>query len=178
MIGKFDSAKFAELTLYIANQSREDPWFGAVKLNKLLYYADFYAYRRLGSPITGAEYQKLSEGPVPRQMLPIREMLIDSQDAVIQYQPYFNGVQQRIVPLREPDITVFQPGELGIVDETIAALWNMSGRQVSDLSHTEIGWIAAAVGETIPYETAWLSSDPLPQEAEDYWRKVAASYGG
>ena len=175
----FNQEKFAELIIYFSYHSKEDPKFGAVKLNKLLYYADFNAYRLLGHSITGADYQKLNEGPAPRQMLPVRRMMIDSQDIAIEFRPYFNSVQQRIIPSRKPR-KVFLDEELAIINETMAALWDMSGRQVSDLSHSEIGWQVTEVGETIPYETTWLSSDPIPQEAEDHWRKgkVTAASGG
>ena len=161
--------------MYIARQSEDDPRFGAVKLNKILYYADFNAYRRIGHSITGAEYRKLSEGPAPRQMLASRRTMLDSQTIAIEHRPYFNGVQQRIVALREPDTGIFSSEEMEIVDETVGALWAMSARQVSDLSHTEIGWRVARRGEIIPYETAWLSTDPIPQDAEEYWRMTAGS---
>ena len=169
---EFNPRKFTELVLYIAHKSENDPYFGAVKLNKILYYADFNAYRRLGHSITGAEYRKLNEGPAPREMLSMRKIMLDSQSITIESRQFFNNVQQRIVANREPNIGVFSAEETEIVDETIYALWNMSARQVSDLSHTEIGWKVARQGETIPYHTAWLSSDPIPQEAEEYWREV------
>ena len=169
---QFHPKKFSELVLYIARQSENDPRFGTVKLNKILYYADFNAYRRLGNPITGADYQKLSEGPAPREMLSARKIMLDSQDISMDFQPYFNGIQQRITAHREPDVGVFSRGEIEIVNETISALWDMSARQVSDLSHNEIGCKAARQGETIPYETTWLSSDPIPQEAEEFWREA------
>ncbi|MEP6936295.1 MAG: type II toxin-antitoxin system antitoxin SocA domain-containing protein [Nitrospirota bacterium] len=47
----------------IAHKGKTDPRLGSVKLNKLLYYADFTAYRNLEKAITGAEYQHLPEGP-------------------------------------------------------------------------------------------------------------------
>ncbi len=75
---EFDAAKFRELFLYIAESCAEDPRFGAVKLNKILYYADFEAYRRLGEPITGDTYRKLSEGPAPGWLLQQRSILLDS----------------------------------------------------------------------------------------------------
>ena len=172
---EFNPRKFAEMVLYIARTSEKDPHFGAVKLNKILYYADFNAYRRLGHSITGAEYQKLNEGPAPREMVSMRKTMLDSQSAVIESRPFFNTVQQRIIAVKDPDVSVFSIKEMEIIDETISVLWNMSARQASELSHTEIGWKVARPGETIPYPTAWLSSDPIPQEAEEYWREVVGS---
>ena len=55
----FNEQKFKELVIYIAGRCESDPYFGAVKLNKLLFFSDFFAYAKLGNPITGAEYMKL-----------------------------------------------------------------------------------------------------------------------
>ena len=174
----FNEVRFRELTLYISGKSAEDPRFGAVKLNKILYYSDFEAYRRLGASITGATYRKLSEGPAPLEMLPQREALLDSGDIAIEHRPYFAGVQQRVVPQREARTALFTSAELAIVDETIEAMWHMTAREASDFSHRELGWLAAAPGEAIPYDTAWLSPEPVPQEVEEYAFKVAEKHGG
>ena len=63
---KYDERKPGELIVLIASLSRDDPAFGDVKLNKLLFFSDFLAYTNLGQPITGAEYQKLDFGPARR----------------------------------------------------------------------------------------------------------------
>ena len=174
----FDESKFRELVLYISEKSAGDPRFGAVKLNKILYFSDFEAYRRLGRSITGATYRKLSEGPAPREMLPQRSVMLDSGDISMEHRPYFAGVQQRVVTQRGPKVDLFSAEELTVVDETIEALWHMTAREASDFSHRELGWIAAASGEDIPYETAWLSSEPVPQEVEEYASQVAEKHGG
>ena len=174
----FDEAKFRELILYISEKSADDPRFGAVKLNKILYFSEFEAFRRLGQSITGATYRKLSEGPAPREMLPQREVMLDLGDIAIEHRPYFAGIQQRIVPLRGAKTDLISHAELAVVDETIEALWHMTAREASDFSHRELGWIAAAPSEDIPYETAWLSSEPLPQEVEEYALRVAENHGG
>ena len=52
------------------------------------------------------------------------------------------------------------------------------GRQsgeVSDFSHREPGWVLASDGETIPYETAWLSADPIDQETEEAIREMGVN---
>ena len=172
---EFQPQKFSQLVLHIARQSEADPRFGIVKLNKILYYSDFNAYRLLGHPITGAQYRKFLEGPAPDEILSVPRTMQDAQSINIKYQSYFNHVQKRILALEKPDTSVFSPREVEIVPEAISALWNMSARQVSNLSRTEIGWKAARQGESIPYQTAWLSSDPIPQEAEEYWREAASS---
>ena len=174
-----DEEKLRELLVYVAKHSADDPTFGSVKLNKILYYADFAAYRLLGQPITGATYQKLHEGPAPRELLRSRAALIHSGRASIAQVPYFTGVQKRLViaPESEPDTEIFNPQELLLVDQIIECFWGKTAREVSDFSHREPGWILAKDRETIPYETAWLSAEPLDQEVEELGLRLAQQNG-
>ena len=54
-----------ELILFIADRCEDEPTFGATKLNKILFYADFLSYALYGEPIAGVTYRKLERGPVP-----------------------------------------------------------------------------------------------------------------
>ena len=45
--------KFKELVLHISQKCADDPSFGAVKLNKILFFADFASSAHYGTPITG-----------------------------------------------------------------------------------------------------------------------------
>ena len=173
----FNEAKFRELILYIAEESRSDPRFGTVKMNKILYYADFEAYRRLGKPITAATYRKLSEGPAAVQMLPQRRILFDSGDVVVERKPYFCGALHRIVAQRPARTELFAMEELEIVDQVIQGMWHMTAREAAEFSHQELGWQVANYGEAIPYPTAWLSPGPVPQEAEEYAAELAVRLG-
>lgn len=173
MSQRFRSLKMRELVLYIAEKSISDQRFGAVKLNKLLYYSDFYAYRVLGSSITGAKYQRLQEGPAPRQFLTVRDSLLDDGSAVLEERPFFTQTQQRLVPRRPVRPGVLSEAERRLVDEVIENLWWKTGREVSEMSHQEPGWKVVTEGETIPYETAWLSADPLSQAQVERGLEVA-----
>ncbi|MFW6195515.1 MAG: Panacea domain-containing protein [Chloroflexota bacterium] len=175
----YDPRKFRELLIYLAEQSRDDPRFGAVKLNKLMYYCDFIAYWRLGQPITGATYQKLSEGPAPRELLSERAGLLDRGEINLETAPYFTYVQQRVAPApdRTADISVFNQDELAIIHEVLQELRGLNGREVSERSHGEPGWLLSNDGEDIPYFTAWLSSEPLTAEEEEFGREVAQQLG-
>jgi hypothetical protein len=78
---RYDPEKFRELVVYVASKFEDDPPLGDVKLNKILYFSDFLTYNRLGSPITGARYQKQKLGPIAVPLLMAREQLI-AQNAV------------------------------------------------------------------------------------------------
>ena len=172
-----DTTKFREAIVYIADRCKEDRKFGAVKLNKILYYSDFRAYRSLRQSITGSEYQHLSEGPAPRGLLDIRQSLIEDGSIELQRRMYFNRVQHSITAIREPDLSVFRQDELDIIDEVIEDLWNMNGSEVSELSHQEIGWQVTKESETIPHRTAWISAQPLSPEQIDLGKEVAEHHG-
>lgn len=175
----FNENKFKELLIYIAKASEKDPRFGAIKLNKILYFSDFAAYRLRGRSITGAKYKNLPEGPAPTALLPIREKLITSNAIRLAKRLYYGGVQDTIEALRPADESVFNAGngELMIVDEVIKWLWNKNGREVSDLSHKEPGWLLTDPGEMIPYRTAWLSTEPLTEEQIELGKVVAQRHG-
>ncbi len=156
--------KLAELILYIAKQTAGDRSAGATKLNKYLYFAEFAAVRRLGRPITGAEYQKLPFGPAPRHLAPVREKLLRDNDArLVERIDALGYVHHRLIPQRDPRADVFTADELRLVDEVIETLRAMSATEVSELSHREAGWQLVEEGETIPYELAFVLA---PSEAE------------
>src|SRR5260370_28750131 len=67
--------KFKSLVHYICWTCADPTKLGAVKLNKVLWRADFRAYLELGQPVTGATYVKRQFGPVPSDILPtLREL--------------------------------------------------------------------------------------------------------
>ena len=174
---EYDPEKFREAVLYIAKKCENDSRFGATKLNKILYYADFAAYRRLGAPITGAAYRKLDQGPAPRQLPRERRTMLDVDTIEIEERPYFHGVQHRIVAKRPPNIERFSTDEIAILDEVIEGLWHLSATQVSDLSHREWGWQVAEPLEDIPYPAAWLSAESLDEVDIHVGRAIAESNG-
>src|ERR1041384_212988 len=100
----FDEHKFRELVLYIADRCQDDPRFGATKLNKILFYADFLHYGESGTPLTGATYRKLEHGPAPKQLLPTQTKLVSDGSAALSKRERYGYVQKRIVALRDADL--------------------------------------------------------------------------
>lgn len=173
----YSEEKLRELILYLASKSKDDQRFGAVKLNKLLYYTDFTAYRLLGKSITGAEYQHLQEGPAPRRGLPAQERLKRDGAIEMTYKPSLVGDPMHvIVPKRKP-YPVFSKQEKEIINRIIEEFKNLTGSELSDKSHKEFGWRLTRQGETIHYRTAWLSSSPLTEEQIEYGKRVALKHG-
>jgi hypothetical protein len=169
--------KFEELILYIARESQEDRRCGATKLNKILFYADFLAYRKLGRPITGQKYQKLERGPAPKRVMPVIEELISGGACAWAERSYFGFPLKKLLALREPDVSVFSAEELDIARTIISELWELNATEVSDLSHRFVGWQAAEIGEEIPYETVFVGEPrPLSPEEEAWAHEVIEDY--
>lgn len=162
----YNRNKFRELILYIASQCERHQFFGATKLNKILFYSDFEALRQLGSPITGAEYQALGEGPCPVKLLPVQQQL----EARGEVEVVKRGKQKRTVALRAPDMSQFSEEELEIVDAVIGDLESLTAKETSLRSHEFLGWkaaIARGAKTVIPYETAFATNrKPSSREME------------
>lgn len=170
--------KFEELLLYVAEKSADDPNFGATKLNKLLFFSDFFAYAQLGRPITGARYQKLARGPAPREIMQVQQYLVQRGDAVIQTRERFGLVQKRLIPLRRPRLSIFTPEEIALVDEVVDELWDQSAARTSAISHDQmVGWQIVGMGEDIPYHSVFLSAEPLTAADIERGRQIAAEHG-
>jgi hypothetical protein len=131
----------------------------------------------LGTPITGATYQHLPAGPAPRQLLEARRYLIDSGHAATEYREYFSGAQERIVPLRAPDMSLFSEEEINLIDSVIAEFWDFNARRISEYSHAEWAWQVTEDFEEMPYHLAWISSDPITPEQIEIGQEIAQAHG-
>lgn len=169
--------KFRELILYVARETEDDPKCGATKLNKILFYADFLAYRELGSSLSGQTYQRLEHGPAPRGIVPAVEAIQESGECAWAERSYYGLTLKKLIPLREPDLSPFTGPEVDLVQRVIAQLANLNATEVSELSHQFAGWQAADDGEEIPYETVFVAEPrPLSRDEEAWALEVIEDY--
>jgi len=156
----FDEHKLRELIVYLARKSEGDANFGTVKLNKLLFFADFSAYRRWGAAITGACYQKFDSGPAPREGAAIR-IDLESDGSILEVERNYYGLRHRaIIARRDPNLEPFSGKEIALIDEIVERFRCSTAAEMVDRSHPFIGWAAARTNEDIPYETAYLNPEP------------------
>jgi hypothetical protein len=172
-----DEQKFREMVMYVAERGRTDPGFSMTKLNKVLYYADFMAYRELGRPISGVEYVHLSQGPVADPLSGTTERLEETGEITTRHVRVGPYIQEQIEPNRRADREAFTEDELAIINKVIGMLWGRNAREVSELSRQELGWRLTRPGEVIPYRTAWLSARPLTDEEIAAGRDIAEQHG-
>jgi hypothetical protein len=143
---QFDRDKFKQLVQYIAWKAGKRDWFGATKLNKVLWFADARQFVLRGVSITGATYIREKYGLVPKQMMPIRDELErEGQISVLK-----EGNLIRIVSSTKPDLTTFKAEELQVVDYWIDHIdKDHTASSISEESH-DYAWEIAKMGEELP----------------------------
>ncbi|MCW4462215.1 Panacea domain-containing protein [Sphingomonas sp. BT-65] len=143
--------------------ARADPnKLGAVKLNKVMWFADLEAYRRLGRTVTGqASYEKRQHGPVPNNIVRSIRRLEQSDKIATREVPTFGGTRREHVWLQKPDLSTFSADEVDILNEAIDWVCELhTARSISELSHDKL-WENAEIGEQIPVGAAVVVPDDL-----------------
>lgn len=175
---RFSPDKFKELMLYAAEQSEGDDYFGAVKLNKILFFSDFLSYGLMGQPITGATYLREDHGPVPRELKWMSREIVESRDGFFEKRPFFNHTQIRLVPHRPPNPNHFTIEERDMIDNVIRNLAPRTAGEASLLSHERsFAWQIADRGEEIPYTAVFLSARRATSTDVARGLELARKYG-
>jgi hypothetical protein len=169
----FDREKFKSLVHYIIARAGNKPGFGATKLNKVLWFADARLFMLRGKPITGAAYIREKWGPVPQQIMPVRDELVrEGRVRITAPQQEYEG--WRFQSLQAPDISVFSPEELQTVNWWIEHITeHHTAASISDESH-DYGWDLAKMGEPLPLQAFMAERIREPSETEMAWARDAA----
>lgn len=175
----FQSRKFKELILYFSKRGLDEGLvIGSIKLNKLLFFTDFRAFAELGRPVTGARYQKLELGPAARELVPMRNQMLGDRE--VRYLGRSDDdLNDVLEPLSIPNIErVLSGDERRIADEVFEELRPFNATATSDYAHFKsAGWKVVDFRDDIPYESAFVVTDPPPAEAIELGRELAAKYG-
>jgi hypothetical protein len=152
--------RLCEAVLYVAHRCEGSRYFGLVKLNKIIWRADFDSFAERGQPVTGRQYQRLSKGPAPVEMLPVLNQMQADRLIRIDRVRGYDFDERRAIALVPPNITLFSKSDLEYIDRAIAAYWDLTGGEMSDVAHG-VAWKSRADGEPMPYELAYLSDKPI-----------------
>lgn len=110
--------------------------------------------------------------------MPVRKRLVAEGAAELAIEDFLGRPQQRLVPTRKADLSVFSAAEVATIDDVLTELDGLTGTQVSELSHEEPGWQLTDFGDTIPAAAALLGfpqvSTPTRQRVS---REIAERYG-
>lgn len=136
---------------------------GAVKLNKIMWFADLEAYRRQGRTITGqTSYEKRQYGPVPNNIVTSIRRLEQAEKITTRDVPTFNdGTRREYVWLKRPDVSMFSAEEVDILNSAIDWVCEKhTAKSISRLTH-DVLWEQAELGEQIPIGAASVIPDEV-----------------
>lgn len=169
-------SRLREAALYVMKKCADAEAFGLVKLNKIIWRADFRAYAARRVPVTGRQYQRLAQGPAPVEMYPILQEMQRDGDIRIERRPAGQFEEQRPIALVTPSLRYFSADDIAYLDASIDGYWNHTGRDVSKDSHG-VAWETRSNGDPMPYDLALLSDDPLDGWQVDYFTSLAKERG-
>lgn len=148
--------KYKEAIIYFCSRLNNEVR-GKKKLAKLLYFADFDLFESKEKSLTGDIYKAFPMGPFPQTMEEIASELavenaisIESVGGVAGYNP-----TEVYKSEREPNVSVFEPDELDMLDRVIKKYGHLNGKQLEDLSHAEAPYVGTEAFQEIPYELAY-----------------------
>ena len=131
--------KLLNAILYFAKNTKH---VNLTKLSKLLYFLDFTHFKQIGYPSIGLEYYAFEKGPVPKDFwLEIRGgnvpddfsgkfVLIPKTD---DFAPNYKELEIRAI--ETPDLSVFTPREIKILEDLAFIYKEAWAWQISEVTH-------------------------------------------
>ncbi|HET6254964.1 MAG TPA: type II toxin-antitoxin system antitoxin SocA domain-containing protein [Puia sp.] len=111
------------------------------KMNKLLFYADFFNYAKTGYSITGMTYMAIKHGPVPRNYGSIYDRLSESGYVEIKEEEFEGfGGERLLCHNGDPDMEIFTSSELFAIETVTNRLGHLKTADIIDVSHDELAW--------------------------------------
>jgi len=172
----YQDDKLAQLMHYIIWKCTDPTMLGAIKLNKILWYSDMFTYMETGRSITGITYIKRQFGPVPNSenFIKARGRLQNEGKIAVTEGMYYGKPQRQFVALKRPDISMFSPEEISIIDIIVEEVCQKhTASSISNFSH-DIIWESADIGEEIPFCAAFAARFGEINEEDIQWAKVEA----
>lgn len=154
--------RLKEAILHIAQKGEPMEYFGRVKLNKIIWRADFLSFFQRRQPVTGRTYQKLKQGPALIEITPVMHDLLRDGFLIEETRLHGRRQEHRPVAKADPVLKLFSPEDLEFLDESLRHYWTMTGTETSDESHG-IAWKTHQIGDAIPYEASYFEDKPLPE---------------
>ncbi len=152
---KINEKKYKNIILYFANNIRNGT-LGKLKIMKLLYFLDFDYFEQNKESVSGDEYLRFDNGPIPRMAEKILKKMNGKEIKITRKKIGFGyNDQQHIEPLKDFNESLFSPKELRLLAE-IAGKWEkLTGTEMKTASHGEAPWIATKPNEVIDYNLAY-----------------------
>ena len=134
------ATKIAGLVTYFIQHSKPD-FNDKLKINKLLFFADFTHYKNYGASISGLSYRAIKYGPVPSNYDNIYAYLENEQLISSQFLKMSNGGAREVfVSEAAFDKNLFSEEEHETLSAITEKFANISTWDIVELSHKEKAW--------------------------------------
>lgn len=170
--------KLKALVHYVIARCEDPNILGSIKLNKVLWVSDLWAYVKWGQPITGEHYVKQQFGPVASTVGIMNELQAEKK-IVVRRRETFGYTKTDYIALVPPEniSAQFTADEISLVNEAIEFVClEHTAMGISDKTH-DIIWQLAEIGEEIPYEAMWASRlDGVTKDDVKWAQAVSAKH--
>ena len=128
------------------------------KLAKLLYLLDFSWYYDNLDSVSGLQYRRIAQGPVPDEFFRVIDEMYDTEeiDIKVRGKAMMISLNEELDPVNNGLLSEEQDKRL----REIAAQWQTANRQtIVDYTHSQLPWMYCKPSELIPYD-AIIQEDP------------------
>ena len=147
--------KYKNIILFFANKIQNGT-LGKLKIMKLFYFLDFDYFEKNGRSVSGDEYLRFDNGPIPRMAEKILKAMNGKEIKITKRKVGFGyNDQQHIEPLKAFDVNLFSREELLFMDEVANKWEKFSGAEMKTASHGEAPWVATKPNDVIDYNLVY-----------------------
>lgn len=155
--------KFKTVLAYILKKVGGKPNIGMTAIYKLLYFIDFDYYEKFEEQLMGAVYIKNYYGPTPIMFTKIVEEMKAKNEIEEVKSKFYNREQRKyfLNPEYEIDLTQLSAQEIKHIDWELRRLADKTAKELSELSHEDMPWRVAKIGEQVQYNGVFYRDEKL-----------------
>lgn len=155
-----DKEKYKAAFLYLVSSMGKIE--GKKKAYKLLYFLDFDFFEAHEKPFTGDIYKAYPMGPMPVYLNAIiEELQNEGAIKVKKIKTFPSHDNDTVVYLPEKQSTFkFSKDEKQMLDRVVKLYGNLNGKNLEDISHSQVPYNAVGLYDIIPYEFAYYRDTP------------------
>jgi len=133
-----DFEKISHMVLFFSE--RMETW--KTKLNKLLFYSDFLAFKNSGYGISGLEYRAIQMGPVPAKFEEIYNAMSGGEVVEREYYEMESGIYGSLFkPKTTFKGSLFSEFDLEVMEIVANSMKGKKAKEVIAQSHKEKAWL-------------------------------------
>ena len=158
-----DQNKFKTVFTYILKKVGGKPNIGMTAIYKLLYFIDFDYYEKYEEQLMGAVYIKNHFGPTPVMFTKIVEEMKAKNEIEEVKSKFYDREQKKyfLNPDYQIDLSPLSAQEIKHIDWELRRLADKTAKELSDLSHEDMPWRAAKMGERVEYNGVFYRDEKL-----------------